>query len=356
MSALSPIKRKAKKIYGNYKEKKYRKRQLDAVVDAINRSPEHIPELTEAEIKEIKEFWEKKYGFSFPLLWHRYFYGATGVKDYRYIPETVFHREVKPCFNGKEESLIWGDKCYIDFFLRGSKTVRSVLRNVDGRFLDESFNLIDFSQAQAVIDRYDTLVVKPSMNTDTGKGVQLLKAPFDLETIHGQYRKNYVLQIPLVQHADMAKLNASSVNTIRVNSVLLETEAHVMSAFVKVGQAGEFADNHGHDRYFIGIHMDGTFCDFAINHDLQKFQTIPSGYDFAGKKVPCFDKVCHAIEEAHKKIAHFGFAFWDVCVDSEGEPTIVEVNLRYPDTVIPQACGIGGFLGEYTEEILKRIH
>ncbi len=152
----------------------------------------------------------------------------------------------------------------------------------------------------------------------------------------------------------MAKLNASSVNTIRVNSVLFETEAHVMSAFVKVGQAGEFADNHGNDRFFIGLHLDGTFCDFAINHDLQKFQSIPSGYDFAGKSVPSFDKVCIAVEEAHRKLAHFGFAFWDVCVDENGEPIIVEVNLRYPDTLIPQACGIGGFLGDYTEEVLNR--
>ena len=100
--------------------------------------------------------------------------------------------------------------------------------------------------------------------------------------------------------------------------------------------------------------MDGTYCDFAINHDLHKFDSIPSGFAFAGQNVPSFDKVCAAIEEAHKKIAHFGFAFWDVCVDENGDPVIVETNLRYPDTLIPQACGIGGYLGEYTEEILKR--
>ena len=353
MSVLSSIKRIALKVYGDYRRKKYNKEKLAYIDNKIKQYPDTIPELTETEKKEITSFWNK-YGFSFPLDWHRFYYGSTGVKDYRYIPETVFHKEVKCFFNGETESLIWGDKSYMDFFLRGSKTVRSVVRNVDGRFLDENFQLVDIAQAQAIMEKYASLVIKPSTNTDTGKGVRLLHRPYNLNKLHKLYKRNYVIQIPLQQHPGMAKLNASSVNTIRVNSVLLETEAHVMSAFVKVGQAGEFADNHGHDRFFIGIHKDGTFCDFAINHDLKKFPSIPSGYDFAGNKVPAFDKVCAAVEEAHKKLAHFGLAFWDVCVDENEEPVIVEVNLRYPDTVIAQACGIGGFLGDYTEEILKR--
>lgn len=354
MSISSAVKQKAKMAYKHYRNNKFLKWNLEYINNKIDRYPEAIPELTDEEKKEITAFWKGKYGISFPLSWHRFFYGSTGVKDFRYIPETIFHKDIKPFFNSKEESLVWGDKSYMDFFLRGSKTVRSVVRNVDGRFLNETFDLITPEQVLPIMDSYGALVIKPSTNTDTGKGVQLLKKPYNLQAIIEQYKRNYVIQIPLRQHPDMAKLNASSVNTIRINSVLFETEAHVMSAFVKVGQTGEFADNHGHDRFFIGIHMNGTFCDFAINHDLQKFQSIPSGYDFAGKRVPSFDKVCAAIEEAHKKLAHFGFAFWDVCVDENGDPVIVEVNLRYPDTVIPQACGIGGFLGEYTEEVLNR--
>lgn len=354
MSAITPVKRKAIKIYRKYKGYKYAKERVEYINKAIRSYPQKLPELTESEQKEIVSFWREKYGLSFPLSWHKFFYGSTGVKDYRYIPETVFHKKVKPFFNGKEESLVWGDKSYLDIFVRDSRTVRSVVRNVDGRFLDENFHLIDIAQAQEIMEQYHDLVVKPSTNTDTGKGVQLLHSPFDLKRLNEQYKRNYVIQIPLRQHPDMAKLNVSSVNTIRVNSVLFETEAYVMSAFIKVGQAGEFADNHGHDRFFIGIHMDGTFCDFAINHNLQRFESIPSGYDFAGKKIPSFEKVCVAIEEAHKKIAHFGFAFWDVCVDECDEPVIVEANLRYPDTVIPQACGIGGFLGDYTDEVLER--
>ena len=104
----------------------------------------------------------------------------------------------------------------------------------------------------------------------------------------------------------------------------------------------------------IGIHEDGNFFDYAIDHDLNRYKKIPSGYDFANQKIPCYDKVCRAIEKAHKCIPHFGLAFWDVCVNEDGEPVIVEVNLRYPDGTIPQAAG-NPFLGKYTKEVMEYI-
>ena len=325
---------------------------LNHIRKVIKTYDKPVEDLSLQEKEEIKDYWGE-YGIVFPLDWHKFFYSVTGVKDKRYIPEPVFFFFLKPYFNVFNYSKIWGDKSYIDLFVKGAKTVRSVVRNVHGRFLDEDFNIIDIQEAKSIISRYEKLVIKPTTYTHTGMGVKLLSAPYNLAELHKEYKENYVLQIPLKQNSFMGQLNASSINTIRVNSVLFDTEAHVMSAFVKVGQAGEFADNHGKDRFFIGIKQDGTFCDFAINHDLKKFENIPSGFDFAGKPVPFFEKVCKAIEKAHCSIPHFGFAFWDVCIDENDEPVIVEVNLRYPDTVIPQACGIGGFLGEYADTILE---
>lgn len=344
----------AKSVYKEYQERKFKKEKETYISHVIKTYPEEIPELTKAEEEEIVSFWKGKYGLSFPLLWHRFFYGTTGVKDPRYIPETVFRRKVRPFFNNTQEGAAWGDKAYLDRFLLGSRTVRCIIRNINGRFVNENFELIGPQTVSSIMNEYDELVIKPSIESGTGQGVCLLRKPYAFQEIMDHYKRDYVIQIPLVQHPDMAKLNASSVNTIRVNSVLFETEAHVMSAFVKVGQAGEFADNHGKDRFFIGIDKSGRFCDFAINHDLLPFKSIPSRYAFAGAPVPSFAKVCEAVEEAHKKMAHFGFIFWDVCVDINGDPVIVEANLRFPNTVVPQSCGIGPYLGDYTEEIMDR--
>lgn len=260
---------------------------------------------------------------------------------------------MKQHFNTPEESLVWSDKSYLDYYIRDCKTVRTVVRNVSGRFLDEQFRLITMEEAQIILDSFPRLVIKPSMNTKMGRSVRLLEGKVSLQELAKNYNHDYVIQVPLTQHPDMAKLNASSVNTIRVNTILLGSKAHVMTAFVKVGQKEAFADNSGENRFFIGIKTDGSYCNYAIDHDLRIHESIPSGYVFAGRAVPGFASLCSAIEKAHECIPHFGFAFWDVCVDENEEPVIVEVNLRQPDTLIAQACGIGNFFGKYAEDVVR---
>lgn len=354
------VKTIAKKLRGKYVKSRRRKIALKLVKKQIKESEEPLPELAEKQKQEIKSYWST-WGIDVPLEWHRLLYGKTGVCNPHFIPEPIFHQEIRPYMNDYTFAGIWSDKAYMDFFIQNTdleiKTARSIIRNVNGRFLDSQFLLISIEEAETILDRYEKLVIKPSTYTDTGKNVKLINRPFNLKQLDLEYQKNYVIQIPLCQHPEIARLNPSSVNTIRVNSVLFEKKAHVMSAFIKVGQTGAFADNCGHDRYFIGIREDGKFCSYAINHDLQLFNSIPSGYDFAGRSVPAYEAVCQTVEAAHAAIPHFGFAFWDVCVNEAEEPVIVEVNLRYPDTVIPQAAGAGtSFLGKYTDEIMRYIN
>lgn len=319
----------------------------------LYKNENQIPKLSKGQIKEIKEYWNR-WGISVPVIWHRFFYAVTGEEKVEYLPQSTFVQEIKNKMNAPAFANIWGDKAYTDFFLRDVKTAQSVVRNINGRFTDEDFELIDLAKAQEIMNQYDELVVKPSTDTHTGNGVKLLHAPFDLSAIAAEYKKNYVIQIPIKQHQDMARLNASSVNTIRVNSVLFDTEAYVMSAFVKVGQTGAFADNHGNDRFFIGICKDGTYMDYAIDHDLKRHSSIPSGFNFAGRPVPHFEHVCNEITKAHKRLPHFGLAYWDVSIDEFGDPVVVEVNLRNPSTNIAQvACG--PFFGEYTNQVMDYI-
>ena len=348
------IKKWLKRRFSLYRGNRKKKSQIRFINGIVDKHSGELPELTASQIADIRAFWGK-YGFDdVPLQWHRFYYGKTGQIRPEFIPGTFFYQTIKPAMNDVSCGAAWSDKSYLDYFLRDIPTAKCVLRNVSGRWLDEAFCLIDAKKAEEILSRYEELVVKPSVDTNTGKGVVLLHRPFSLEAITASHHRDFVIQLPLKQHADMAKLNASSVNTIRINSVLLADRACAMSAFVKVGQAGEFADNHGHDRFFIGVREDGCYADYAIDHDFNKYSTIPSGFGFAGQPVPSFDKVCRTVERAHEKIAHFGFAFWDVCVDADGEPVIVEMNLKNPDSMVPQVCS-GPFFGKYTEKVLEYI-
>lgn len=311
-----------------------------------------ISELTRTQKEEIQRYWAK-YNIKVSFKWHKMLYSLTGRQDPAFLTSPIFCSDVLPYMRNSKLTALGGDKAYLDFYIRDVQTVNCVLRNVSGRYLNHEFGLVSTLDAQKILDNSASeLVIKPTMDTSTGKGVQLLHAPYNLSKLEKEYKENFVLQLPLHQHEEMAKLNPSSINTIRVNSVLIGTSSHVMSAFVKVGQAGEFADNHGHKRFFIGIRQDGRYQDYAIDHDMRKYDSIPSGYQFANRAVPFYQEVCDMVEKAHKCMPHFGMIFWDICVDKNG-PIIVEANVRCPDTTVAQVAIGGPFFGQYTDKILK---
>lgn len=354
MSILKFVKSGIKRLVSTLKYRWDVYKKLKSIKHSIAVSRDNIPKLSSEQRKAIREYWEK-YGIDMSYEWHKFLYAKTGKEMPEFVSKLAFNHNVRPYMNDRRLAGAWSDKAYLDYFLHDVRTPKCVIRNVSGRFLDGEFQIISAEESLRIMNRYDELVIKPTLYTHTGIGVRLLHKPYDLEDIKKQYIKDYVIQLPLHQHKDMSALNASSVNTIRVNSVLLETEAYVMSAFVKVGEAGQFADNGGSNRFFIGIDVEtGAMNDYAIDHSMNKYTAIPSGYLFAGKQIPAFALVCEAVCKAHKCIPHFGFAFWDVCVCDDGEPAIVEVNLRNPDSTIAQATG-EPFLGKYTEEILRFI-
>ena len=345
------IKTRMKKTFSDYLLRKAIKEEEKKTGKYIKMNK--IPTLSADQITDINSFW----GYlqdDVSMNWHRILYSITGKEDKRFVPDYIFHNVIRPKMNNYTFASVWGDKCYIDYFIRDAKTVHTVVRNVNGRFLDDEWGLISIERASNIMNMYEKLVVKPSTFTNTGKGVKLLSKPYNILQLAAEYKKDFVIQIPLKQHGEIAKLNPSSVNSIRINTVLFDEEAHVMSSFIKVGETGEFADNNGKNRYFIGITADGCYENYAIDHDLKKYSEIPSGYEFAGKRVPFIGDAYKAVEKAHKNIAHFGFAFWDVCITENGEPCIIEVNLRHPDTLIGQATG-RPFMGDYTEDILEYI-
>lgn len=355
MSIKSIARHAVGKAAAAYREEQKRKRYENAIRTHIRKTTDiEIPALSAELKREAEAYWSERGIILSSTDWHRYYYARTGKIDPRFVPDDVFHRIIRPKMNDIKMAAAWSDKAYTDWVVRDVRTVESVLRCVNGRLLDRNFELIDRADADRIMNGYEALVLKPSMFTDTGKNVVLQHAPFAIDDIIARYGKYFVVQLPLRQHPDLALLNASSVNTIRIDTVLLDKEAHAIPAFVKAGQPGDFTDNGGGEkRIFIGIE-NGRYTDFAFDHDCNKFYSIPSGYAFAGQKVPFLDEICRAAEKAHTRVPHFGLAFWDMSVDVNGEPVIVEMNLRYPDSYVPQVAA-GPFFGDYTEDVLKYI-
>ncbi len=309
------------------------------------------PELTDRQKEEIKSFWKEHLGIEIPLDWHRLYYARSGVEDPAFVPDTVFEYDIRPHLNHPNFSIVYGNKAYLKRFIPNARTVRSVLINVNGHYMNEDFELIDRKTAGDILKEYPALVAKPALFTHHGEGVSLMKAPFDLDEIEKTYTRNYVMQIPIEQHRVLSSLSLTSVNTLRVVTVLLEGRAHVTSTYIKTGAAGEFANNVGDDRYFIGVDENGVIADYAADCFYNKHDSIPNSVDFRGMTLPGYDAMCRCAEKAHEDIAFFGMVGFDMCIDKDEQPVVVEANLKQPG--ITHQLAAGPYFGKYTAEVLE---
>ena len=324
-------------------------------IRGIKRQLKGLPELTEKQKREIRDFWSEhlgeKGGVDIPLEWHRFFYGKLGIEAPGFVPPPVYEYYIRPNLNPPNFAIAIQNKGYLERLIPDVPTVRSVVRNTNGRFLNENFELIPFKEARRIISQYEKLVVKPSLFSNHGDSVRLLTAPFDLHKIDHEYRNNYVLQIPLKQHEEMAALNPSSTNAVRVVTFLLDDKPHVACAYIRVGAKGEFADNAGNDRFLIGIRENGKMADYAIDRQDRIHKSIPSGVDFAGKDMPGYEDMVRCAEKAHENLSFFGLVAFDICINEEGKAVIIEANLKQP-AINKQLC-TGPYFGKYTAEVLE---
>lgn len=341
---INKIKEFYKDVYIPKRIQSYTKNELNSYFKTLG----NIPSLTKEEEQAIKEYWSR-YGLEdYSTDSHKILYHLTGIRDPKFMSSYLFYLHFKKLLNDSNMTVAWSDKNYLDFFLKDISAPNVIIRNVSGRFLDHDFNVISKEKANKILQDYPQIVIKPTTLTSTGHGVDLLTNPFNLDELDKKYKKDYSLQLPLKLHNELKKLSKTAVNTIRVNTILIEDKAYSVSALIKSGEEGKFADNQGTKRYFIGIDDDAKLRGWGVTKKLERIEVLPNGFKFEGMQIPEFDKVLKIAEDAHLRFPHFAMVFWDIVLQENGEPAILEANLRGPDMMFNQAA-LGPFFGKHTE-------
>ena len=66
-----------------------------------------------------------------------------------------------------------------------------------------------------------------------------------------------------------------------------------------------------------------------------------------GFQIPCFDKVLEVVKEMHLRLPYFNLIGWDMSVDKDGKPTLIEWNRAAELSQVAH----GPAFGDLTEEI-----
>ena len=205
--------------------------------------------LTDEQKKEVDDFYISMIGKTVPLYCHEYFYSRTGVFSKDYVPKDFYTMEILQKANVYQMREAYDDKNIYDIIFAGENIVHTILKNMNGYYYFEG-RPVSEEEAVRLCQNMKEVILKPAMDKH-GNGVKLLTVMNGVTNVNGlsigelfkQYKHNFLIQERVKQHKDMAALNPSSVNTMRILTYRSGMEVLLIYSVIRIGRSGQVIDN-----------------------------------------------------------------------------------------------------------------
>ena len=182
------------------------------------------------------------------------------------------------------------------------------------------------------------LIGKP-LEGSSGQGiVKYEKAEWaDLPLFRDQLLENgpAILEEIVVQHPEMARLCPTSVNTIRIATLLGDKKEGIVYAFLRIGN-GRVMDNVDCGGMAARVDLEsGKLLTVGADKQGNTFEKHPmTGTAIVGFQVPYFEEAKNMCLEAMRVVPQVRFVAWDVAITEKG-PVFIEGN-SFPSHAVPQ--------------------
>lgn len=167
------------------------------------------------------------------------------------------------------------------------------------------------------------------------------------------YSKNFVIQKLIKQHNQMSLLNPGSVNTLRINSLLINHGVEILTAVVRIGAIDSKVDNTTQGGIWCPIKDGGLLGKKGYNKQMDYVLETESKIVLKDFRIPNFDRIIDEVKKLHMLVPYFKYISWDLAINSSGDPVLIEFNVRAPG-IDGQAVN-GPVFGKFTDKILNNI-
>ena len=207
----------------------------------------------------------------------------------------------------------------------------------------------DYTEFQKFIKKYPVFVKKP-IDSSFGKGIELIdsndyKNPKTLFSYLLE-DKDVILEERIIQHEKMASLHPESLNTLIIVTYRDENDqVFIHLPFIKIGRGSSFVDNGGAGGMLARINPEtGELITNGKDENNTVYEYHPdTNVRLKGFKIPSWEKAVSLAKDAALAFDKTRYIGWDVAIDKDGNPLIVEGN------------GKTQFLGQQiTDEVGKR--
>ena len=317
-----------------------------------------LPVLSDATRKKIVSFWGNYISNTVSETYYRtiaFVQGGETRDLHLYVSPYIMFTHLIDVLNSPGDSKTFSEKLMFPLLFPGVRQPRNIIGFFHGSFVSESFQPISRKQATDILLNYGKpIIVKPSKDSMGGKGVELYKTYDEhlLEDIFASRKNNFIVQEVIEQSAEMAKLNKSSLNTLRILTLLLNGKCTVTAKMLRHGCPGANIDNISSGGYGVGIADDGTLTFAASDTLFLRNDTHYSGEKYASFRIPNIESVYDTAIRLHYHTPQCRFIAWDFALDTNNSPVLIEGNFINPGVSLPQIVGEKPIFGDRTMEVL----
>jgi len=316
------------------------------------------PQLADAEFATIREFWRKNHALEVKDTVYRMVKRFTGnTPDPRYIANDVFFMDILPAINPLEDCRVFQDKSVYGFYFKDFKRPAELFRCIRGVCYGADNEILSrVACVDKVLGWKRPVCVKPAVDSGEGRNVVLreFSRREEVEALFASYDENFLVQEVVGQSEETKRFNPTSLNTFRIVTLFLNGRFSILASVLRVGGRGHIVDNVGAGGFGVGVEPDGSLQAFAHDASANKVFVAHDGTPLAGCRIPSFPRVCEFVERLHKHLPYVSLIGWDVALDAENRPVLIELNAVKPSATFVQLAS-GPLFGDRFDEVMAYV-
>lgn len=323
-----------------------------------------IPPLSSEQLKAVNAFWDR-YAFAFcndPAFQAFYSY-TSGTFSPKYCPDGLLTYYLHHYYDSAIYHTAFQDKNYREFLFKDSYCSPAVGHCVAGIFYERHFLPISYAELMLKLEKYSCvqqqkLIVKPTPG-GRGVGIHFIEPGTDASgiasIIDGFAGKDLIIERCIEAHPSYAAVNPTSLNTLRIVTLYDEGVFRVLSIALRMGATGKQVDNLSQGGIACAVSPEGVCDDHAFDMHGKRYTQHPNGFRFPGHRLCSVKEAAKLTEKLHRRIPQFRQMSWDIAIDTQGEPLLIEMNPR-GDADLYQTWGALPFAektGQVLDEYLR---
>lgn len=304
--------------------------------------------VTTGVMKEIKKYCRETFGSSAYWPWLAVYTEQRGEFKKGWMPYEYYRYEMLPQVN-PDKYREFSECKHLDYKLFNDSIIEPVFFRSNGLYFHKKGSVLKKSQVDEILENIDNELVIKAASGGGGKSV-MFKQPSEVCLEELPEKSDLVFQKAVKQHSELEKLYPHSVNTFRVFTYLDDEGAiKIKFIIIRFGRNGSRIDNCSSGGGWVFVYPDGRVAPMAYNEYGYELGTTHSdtGTEFSKLNLPFLDKVKELCKKSHRTFPYTRIVGWDVYIDEEGTPKLIEWNAETPGFWGFEAC-----FGPFLEELL----